>query len=45
MQDTLAYIARDGHAMAMEQRMVSFKDREALVGTEDWLRRDATYAA
>ena len=45
MQDTLAAIARDGHAMAMEQRMVSFKDREALVGTEDWLRRDATYAA
>ncbi|MBR0648066.1 oxaloacetate decarboxylase [Roseomonas terrae] len=45
MQDTLAAIARDGHAMAMEERMVSFKDREALVGTEDWLRRDATYAA
>lgn len=45
MQDTLAAIARDGHSMAMEQRMVSFRDRELLVGTEDWLRRDARYAA
>jgi len=45
MQDTLAAIARDGHSMAMEQRMVSFRDRELLVGTEDWLRRDARYVA
>lgn len=44
MQDTLAAIARDGHSMAMEEGMVSFKDREALIGTEEWLRRDAAYA-
>jgi 2-methylisocitrate lyase-like PEP mutase family enzyme len=44
MQDTLAALARDGHSMAMEARMVSFQDREVLAGTEDWLRRDAQYA-
>jgi hypothetical protein len=31
--------------MAMEERMVSFQQREAIVGTEDWLRRDSRYAA
>jgi 2-methylisocitrate lyase-like PEP mutase family enzyme len=45
MQDTLAAIARDGHSMAMEERMVSFQQREAIVGTEDWLRQDSRYAA
>jgi 2-methylisocitrate lyase-like PEP mutase family enzyme len=45
MQDALAAIARDGHSMAMEERMVSFQQREAIVGTEDWLRRDSRYAA
>jgi len=45
MQDTLAAIARDGHSMAMQERMVSFQEREAIVGTEDWLGRDARYAA
>lgn len=45
MQQTLAAIHRDGHSMAVADRMVSFKDREAIIGTDDWLRRDARYAA
>jgi 2-methylisocitrate lyase-like PEP mutase family enzyme len=45
MQDTLGAIARDGHSMAMQERMVSFQEREAIVGTDHWLRQDADYAA
>lgn len=45
MQDTLAAIARDGHSMAMEERMVSFKERERIVGTEAWLSLDARFSA
>jgi 2-methylisocitrate lyase-like PEP mutase family enzyme len=45
MQQTLAAIRRDGHSMAVADRMVSFKDREAIIGTADWLERDARYAA
>lgn len=45
MQQTLAAINRDGHSMAVADRMVSFKDREAIIGTDDWLERDARYAA
>ena len=36
MQQTLATIARDGDSSAMATSMVTFKDREAIIGTEDW---------
>lgn len=45
MQDTLAAIAQDGHSGAMEDRMVTFKQREEIIGTADYLARDKKYAA
>lgn len=45
MQDTLAAISADGHSGSMQDRMVSFKDREVIVGTADFLARDKSYAA
>lgn len=45
MQDTLAAIAQDGHSGGMEDRMVTFKQREEIIGTADYLARDKKYAA
>lgn len=36
MQRTLAAIARDGDSTAVANRMVTFADREAIIGTEHW---------
>ena len=36
MQETLATIARDGDSRALADRMVTFKDREAIIGTDHW---------
>jgi 2-methylisocitrate lyase-like PEP mutase family enzyme len=36
MQQTLAVIARDGDSSDMADRMVSFADREAIIGTQHW---------
>ncbi len=36
MQQTLAAIAQDGDSTAMADRMVTFKDREAIIGTDHW---------
>jgi 2-methylisocitrate lyase-like PEP mutase family enzyme len=45
MQRVLATIARDGSAAAMSSDMVSFKDREALIGTAAYLDRSERYAS
>lgn len=45
MQRVLAAIARDGSSAAMHDDMVSFKEREALIGTAGYLERDSRYAS
>jgi 2-methylisocitrate lyase-like PEP mutase family enzyme len=40
MQDTLAAIRRDGHSRAVADRMASFSEREAIVGTAEYLTLD-----
>jgi 2-methylisocitrate lyase-like PEP mutase family enzyme len=45
MMETLSAIARDGHSGAQEQNMVSFRRREQVVGTDDYLERERRYAA
>lgn len=44
MRRTLAAIARDGHSRALDGEMVSFAEREVIIGTRDYLARDAGYA-
>jgi 2-methylisocitrate lyase-like PEP mutase family enzyme len=44
MQRTLAAIARDGSSAAMHDDMVSFKEREAVVGTAAYLEHARRYA-
>jgi 2-methylisocitrate lyase-like PEP mutase family enzyme len=44
MQRTLAAIRRDGSSQALQDELVSFADREAIVGTKDFLARDKGYA-
>ncbi|PWK59099.1 isocitrate lyase/PEP mutase family protein [Roseicyclus mahoneyensis] len=44
MEQTLAAIRRDGDSRVMQDRMVSFAEREAIIGTSDWLDRDRIYA-
>ena len=36
MQRTLAAIKADGDSSAVADQMVTFKDREAIIGTDDW---------
>lgn len=43
MQDTLAAIARDGDSGAMSDRMVTFKGREEIIGTDAYLELDKRY--
>lgn len=43
MQDTLAVIARDGDSGAMSDRMVTFKGREEIIGTDAYLELDKRY--
>jgi 2-methylisocitrate lyase-like PEP mutase family enzyme len=45
MQRVLATIARDGSAAAMIDEMASFKEREAIIGTESFIARDKKYAS
>lgn len=45
MQRVLATIARDGSSAAMRADMVSFDQREAIIGTEAYLDRDKLYAS
>ena len=40
MQKTLQIIHRDGDSKAMADEMVSFKDRETIIGTQRWLDID-----
>jgi 2-methylisocitrate lyase-like PEP mutase family enzyme len=44
MQRVLAVIARDGSSAACAGEMVTFREREAIVGTADLLDRDKRYA-
>lgn len=44
MEQTLAAIRRDGDSRAVQDRMVSFAERENVIGTQDWLARDKIYA-
>jgi 2-methylisocitrate lyase-like PEP mutase family enzyme len=44
MQRVLATIARDGSAAAMIDDMASFKEREAIIGTDSFIARDKKYA-
>ena len=43
MDDVLAALARDGSSAALADRMVTFKEREDVVGTAGWLARAAKY--
>lgn len=45
MEATLAAIRRDGSSAAVADGMVSFKDREVVVGTAAYLERDRKYAS
>ena len=44
MQQTLAAIAADGDSMKFADRMVSFRDRERIVGTDHWNELNERYA-
>jgi len=44
MRETLAAIRRDGSSAALRERLLSFKERELVVGTAAFLERDKTYA-
>ena len=45
MQRVLAAIGRDGSAAAMTADMATFKEREAVIGTADFIDRDKRYAS
>jgi 2-methylisocitrate lyase-like PEP mutase family enzyme len=45
MQRVLAAIAHDGSAAAMTADMATFKEREAVIGTADFVARDKRYAS
>lgn len=45
MQETLTAIARDGHSDALQDRMVTFAQREEIIGTAAYLERDKHYSA
>ena len=44
MQRALAVIARDGSAASMADDMVTFKEREIIIGTPAYIERDKRYA-
>jgi 2-methylisocitrate lyase-like PEP mutase family enzyme len=43
MEEVLRVIARDGNSVALADRMASFKEREAIVGTDSYLERGRRY--
>ncbi len=45
MEDVLAAIRRDGNSAAVVDRMATFKEREAVVGTDGYLETDRKYAS
>lgn len=45
MKRTLEAIRHDGHSGALENEMVTFRDRETVIGTDAYLERDKAYAA
>lgn len=45
MQDVLSAIAADGHSGSIADRMVSFREREEIIGTAGYLERDRKYAS
>ena len=45
MEDTLAAIRRDGNSRAVAGRMASFDEREAVIGTPEYLELDRRYRA
>ncbi|HEV8439173.1 MAG TPA: oxaloacetate decarboxylase [Methylomirabilota bacterium] len=44
MEEVLVAIRRDGNSAALAERMASFAEREAVVGTSSYLARDRRYA-
>lgn len=44
MEAALDAIARDGHSGSLQERMVSFNQREEIIGTADYMARDKSYA-
>ncbi len=44
MEETLTVIARDGNSRTVAGRIASFRDREDIVGTEEYLAIDRKYA-
>ena len=40
MEDALAAIRRDGNSRPLADRMATFNEREAIVGTAEYLSRD-----
>lgn len=45
MERVLAAIRRDGHSGSLDGEMVTFREREEIIGTAEWLERDKRYAA
>lgn len=45
MNRTLEAIRRDGHSGSMQEEMVSFRDREVIIGTDAFMAKDKSYAA
>lgn len=45
MKRTLEAIRNEGHSGSVQEEMVSFGDREAIIGTDVYVERDKTYAA
>lgn len=45
MTRTLEAIRQDGHSGSLQEEMVSFRDREVIIGTDAYLEKDKTYAA
>src|SRR5262249_57504007 len=45
MQRALETLARDGSTAALAGDMASFKEREAVIGTEKFLERDKRYTS
>ncbi|MEM7744716.1 MAG: oxaloacetate decarboxylase [Pseudomonadota bacterium] len=44
MQETLRAIAEDGDSGRLQDRMVTFKDRETIIGTDDWNELNRRFA-
>ncbi|MCQ0972098.1 oxaloacetate decarboxylase [Paracoccus sp. TK19116] len=44
MERTLTAIRTDGSSASFQDSMISFSDREEIIGTKDWLARDKAYA-